>query len=174
MFNKTQDARSVEIEEVITEYIENSFKAGSSSDHLLEHLQSLYDTEKLIKSPIMLDKVRKLSICKDPHHYKPLRSDSVLSPHSPSSTKSEVALSKHNVYHSSILCCALTTNQELPSLSPNLHFLREMSISQSPSGKYLIAVNDRTTFIAFQSELDLRKWTEKYESFDKGTYQSNM
>ena len=86
-------------------------------------------------------------------------------PHSQVSIDSEVVVSKPDIYHSSVLCVALSDNQKSHT---RLHFLREMSISQSSSGKYLVAVSDRTTFIAFQSELDLREWTKKYDSFSEG------
>ena len=86
-------------------------------------------------------------------------------PHSQVSIDSEVVVSKPDIYHSSMLCVALSDNQKSHT---RLHFLREMSISQSSSGKYLVAVSDRTTFIAFQSELDLREWPRKYDSFSEG------
>ena len=81
------------------------------------------------------------------------------------SIDSEVVFSKPDIYHSSVLCVALSDNQESRA---KLHFLREMTISQSPSGKYLVAVSNTATFIAFQSYLDLREWPKKYDSFDEG------
>ena len=167
VFNRSDDKRfQTEIEHGITEYIEKSFKAGSSRSHLLEHLQILYTTEKLINSSAF-EKSKQLILGQELHS-KSLVTVSPL--HLQSSSRPTLSL--YDAYHSSLCCCALIKDQDCGSFKltdQRVHFLKEATISQFRSFKQVVAISsDKTTFIAFQCELDLREWTNKYESFDKG------
>ena len=154
-----------ESEQAVSCYIEKSIKAGLSTDHLLEHLQSLYDREKLISSSSLLEKFKQLALHEG--HQLLRQSMTVSPPPSPTNARSvvsAVALSMQDLHNTSVCCFALFKKQDFRGL----HIFKNVSLSLSHSCKYLVAVSDGVTYIAFQSDPELTVWPEKYKSFDCG------
>ena len=154
MFNESTS----EAEQAIARYIEKAIKAGSGVAHMLGHLQHLHDREKLISSS-SLQKSKQLALREDPQVSMKVSSPPCTSVRGKAP---EIALS--DLHNASVCCLAFLKSQD----SRGLHHFNNVSLSLSHSGKYLIAVGDETTYIAFQSEPVLTVWPEKYKSFDDG------
>ena len=103
------------------------------------------------------------------HQQKQLRPAS-----SPTPEKANSLFSKPVVYHASV--CCLSVNKSAHNACSNFikhdigHCFKEVSISRSQVGRYLIAIQDSTYFIAFQGEPDFAQWPKKYKSFSEGIY----
>ena len=158
------------VEDAVREYVQKFIKAGSTSvDHLHEHLQPLYNTEYLISNPKILDMAKALADAL----MKPSLPVPVPLVHSLSLTpESKPLFSKPVVYHASVCCLAVNkcTHSDCSTYFKDEigHSFKEVSISQSEQGRYLIAIQDSTYYIAFQSETNISQWPKKYQSLSKG------
>ena len=88
--------------------------------------------------------------------------------------RAEPLFSKPVVYHVSVCCLAVNkcTYSDCSAFFKDKidgHSFKEVSISQSEEGRYLIAVQDSTNYIAFQGEPNIAQWAKNYQSFSEGT-----
>ena len=86
---------------------------------------------------------------------------------------------KDTVYHGS-LCC-LTVNKcdagnyhHFLNSQRNHHTFQSASLSRIPAkdpdevDRYLIALQDKTYYVAFKGESNLLQWKDKFKSFEEG------
>ena len=176
---KTFSRKEIRLEpakDVVSKYVKKFIQAGSTPlEHLHEHLQQLHKRELLISDPEVLDMAKTLA---DDFVVRTTPSPSSLSQgsrpaSSPTPRRAKPLFSKHVVYHASV-CCQAVNNCTHNNCSAFFkdgvgHSFKEVSISRSEEGRYLIAVQDSTYYIAFQGEPDIAQWPEKYKSFSEGT-----
>ena len=161
--------------DVVSEYVKKFIQDGSTSvDHLHTHLQKLYKKEFLITDLTILEMAETLAdglALQTP----PTSSLACQETHSASSpTLHKPLFSKPVVYHASVCCQAVnkSTRKDCSSFLKDevSHSFIQVSISQSEEeGRYLIAIQDSTYYIAFQSEPNIVQWPKKYKSFREGT-----
>ena len=171
----TENIRLQSEEKFVLDYVEKYIKAGSTSiDHLHEHLEQLYEIEELISDQGLLDKAKQVS-----YEAFSLKKSTLLNIGRSSSTmlfrekKLATPFSKRLFYHASL--CSLAVNrctvdncQEFFK-DQKFHSLKEVSLSHSSHKRYLVASGgDSTYYIAFQSEPDVKWWSQKYTSFNEG------
>ena len=98
------------------------------------------------------------------------------SPTRVSSAPKPPLFSKAVVYHASICSRAVNSTNageyqkffKTERFVPG-HSLKEVAITRSKQDRYLIAIQDDSTYyIAFQSEPDITAWPDKYHSFGNG------
>ena len=175
------------VKDAVCKYVEKFFSAKSTSvEHLHEHLQQLYKGEFLISDPKILEMAKKITDdMKRPPRSVQLSVDSLSSSHSgrrppsshssPTPQRANPLFSKHVVYHASVCCQAVNkcTHNDYSTFFKDeancRHSFKELSISRSEEGRYLIAVQDSTYYIAFQGEPNIAQWPEKYKSLSEGT-----
>ena len=84
---------------------------------------------------------------------------------------------KELLYNSSLCCqavstCTVATYTSFFSDLTNPHLFEEISMSISEDkdevDRYLVAVQGRTIYVAFQSEPNIQQWMTKYSSFSEG------
>ena len=164
------------VEEAIREYVRKFIYAGStdSLEHLHEHIEQLYETEKLISNPDLLDKAKELSLEASSLKKSTLlkigrfSSDSLVN-----DEKLATLFLKRLVYNASICSlgvnkCTVSNFQEFFK-AQRFQSFREISLSHSSQEPYLISVgSDSTYYIAFRSEPDITGWARKYKSFGEG------
>ena len=157
----------------LTEFITSFIQAGcSSTDHLNEHLLLLHEKEKLITDPTLYLWAKQLAQEK----FGEIADAPQSGPTSVSCALKPPLFSKAVLYHASICTHAVNstnageyqkffkTKQFVPG-----HSLKEVAISRSKQDRYLIAIQDDSTYyIAFQSEPDITAWPDKYLSFGNG------
>ena len=170
VFKSFPDSNSF-VEDAVRKYVDKFISAKSTSvDHLHEHLQKFYE-EFLITDPEILEMAKKITdVPKRPAPPPVAVTLHVVTP--PQAAKPPL-FSKPVVYHTSVCCHAVnicTHNDYSTFFKDEVgHSFKEVSISRSEEGRYLIAVQDSTYYIAFQSEPNIAQWPERYQSFSEGT-----
>ena len=167
VFKSLPDSNSF-VEDAVRKYVDKFISAKSTSvDHLHEHLQQLYKKEFLITDPKILKMAEKITDVSKRHVPPPV----VVTP--PQAAKPPLLFSKPVVYHASVCCHAVNkcTHNDYSTFfkDETAHSFKEVSISRSEEGRYLIAVQDSTYYFAFQSEPNIAQWPERYQSFSEGT-----
>ena len=84
--------------------------------------------------------------------------------------------SQSTLYHASLCCCAVAQCRDEENahrfFRDARHTLNQVSFCEENSSenldRYLIARNGDIIFVAFQSEVKLSTWLEKYNTFDEG------
>ena len=182
VFKTLPDSKSF-VEVAIREYVQKFIQAGSTSvDHLHEHLQKLYKREFLITDQEILNMAKKIADDMQPSRSLLLSASSLSSAHSgkhtssssPTLRRAKPLFSKPVVYHACLCCRAVNTctHEDYSTFFKDeancYHSFKEVSISRSEEGRYLIAVQDSTYYFAFQSEPNIAQWPERYQSFSEG------
>ena len=171
------------IQITVQHYIENALKAGGNAETLQQHIGSLCYVDFLI--PTGLDQWARDQINEINTRLLMVTStESVTSEHTADEAPVTVPLfSKDTLYHASLCCQVVSTStagnfrEKMEQMSG--HVLEEASMSISATkdnvDRYLIAKQQNTVYVAFQSEPTLSMWMQKYGSFDAGEWnQCNM
>ena len=161
---------------MVSKYVKKFIQAGSTSvDHLHVHLQQLHKRELLIIDPEILSMAKSVAdglVVQTPTSSLP-PSQEACSASSQTPQRAKLLFSKPVVYHASVCCRVVnkcTHNDYSTFFKDEVgHSFKEVSISRSEEGRYLIAVQDSTYYFAFQSEPNIAQWPEKYKSFSEGT-----
>ena len=161
-------------EDAVRKYVGKFNRAGSISGvvHLHEHLQLLHKREFLINNPKVLEMAKKITDGMRRPRSNSTTSSGVHPAPSPTPRRAEPLFSKPVVYHASVCCrvvnkCAHNDCSKFFMDASDGHSFKEVSISQS-EGRYLIATQNSTYYIAFQAEPNIAQWPEKYKSFSEG------
>ena len=155
------------IKAVVREYVTESQQSGSTKKHIEGHLQRRIDF--LLSEPIY-----KWALQLVAETFEKATTDNLscepLSPSEPSGP----LFCKDTVYHASICCRAVNESDAGDYLKffktkvPG-HSFQAVSISRSKQDHYLIAQQGESTYyFAFQSEPDISKWPEQFNSFSEG------
>ena len=177
VFKNLPDSDSF-VKDAVCKYVEKFISAKSTSvEHLHEHLQQLYKREFLISDHDILDMAKEITVTLQRPVLHPAAPSAsrrrTSSPLSPTTQRAMPLFSKPVVYHASVCCQAVNkcTHKDYSTFFKDEigHSFKEVSISRSEEGRYLIAVEDSMYYIAFQGEPNIAQWPEKYKSLSEGT-----
>ena len=164
------------IEESIRQYVETMLEAGETVDFLQNQMSLLYCKHLVVPSNLLewtsrvveavnSERSQDIAVAVAPQSHEEL------TPPKPP------LFNNDTVYHASICCHAVSTCHAGNFKNFFDHMVRghrleevSMSVSQDKENvdRYLIAKQQNTIYIAFQSEATISHWMDKYSSFDDG------
>ena len=164
------------IEESIQQYVKTMLEAGETVDFLQNQMSLLYCKHLVVPSS-RLEWASRVVEDVNSERSKNLEVAVAAQPCEQTKPPEPPLFNKDTVYHASICCHAVSTRdagnfKHFFDRMVRGHRLEEVSMSVSRDkenvDRYLIAKQQNTIYIAFQSEATISHWMDKYSSFDDG------